>query len=86
MQPSLEQDLREHLAEYLAERTTLDEFKDWLVGATWDIDETGDETVTELVYEIKLALAEESSGFISERELRAELTPLVGLPRATAAT
>jgi hypothetical protein len=69
----LELALREHLADYLAGAVTLDEFKDWLVGATWDVDECGDSTAIELAYEIKLALAEHSGGHATDEELRAAL-------------
>ena len=75
--PSLHaSDLRQHLTEYLHDDVPLDDFKDWLVGATWDIDETGDPAAIELTYDIKLALAEHSGGRISENELRSELQPL----------
>jgi hypothetical protein len=73
-------DLRQHLTEYLDGDASLDDFKDWLVGATWDIDETGDAAAIELTYDIKLALAEHSGGHISENELRTELRPLAPMP------
>ncbi len=69
--------LREHLANYLADVESPDDFKDWLVGATWGIDETGDRSAIALTYDIKLALAEHSSGHSTEDELRRELQPLV---------
>lgn len=69
--------LRQHLTDYLDAVVPLDEFQDWLVGATWDIDETGDHAAIELTYDIKLALAEHSGGHISEDELRSELRPLL---------
>ncbi len=82
-------DLRQHLTEYLNGDVSLDDFKYWLVGATWDIDETGDPAAIELTYDIKLALAEHSGGHISEDELRSELQPLapmVAQARSAAAT
>jgi hypothetical protein len=77
MQPSLNQELGMHLTTDLAGATTLDNVQDWLVGATWTIDDTGDEAVSAIVYEVKLALAEKSSGFISESELREALASLL---------
>jgi hypothetical protein len=64
----------------------LDEFKDWLIGATWDIDAGGDPSAIALTYGIKLALAEHSSGYVAEDELRRELASLrtTTLPAPTA--
>lgn len=73
MQSPLERAMRERLAAYLADETPLDEFKDWLVGATWDVDEVGDPASVDLTYAIKSALAEQSSGIVSEAAMRAEL-------------
>ena len=73
MQSPLERAMRERLAAYLADETPLDEFKDWLIGATWDIDEVGDPASIDLAYAIKSALAEQSSDIVSETVMRAEL-------------
>ena len=77
MNTPLELAVRERLVDYLTDETTLDEFKDWLVGATWDVDDLGDPGMMDLVYSIKLLLAEHSSGHRSDEDLRAELLPLV---------
>jgi hypothetical protein len=72
--------IREHLARYLAGETTLDALGDWFVPATWDIDQTGDQTAVDLTDEIILRLAEYSNGDCSEAQLRELLRPLVGPP------
>lgn len=66
-------ELRDRLGRYLDGRESLDEFKHWLIGATWDIDAGGDPAAIALTYEIKLALAEHSSGYVAEDEVRREL-------------
>ena len=75
--------LHERLADYLAGDSSLDEFKDWLVGATWSIDEAADPAGMQLADEVKLALADESGGFLTEAELREELKPFVTRRHAT---
>lgn len=73
MTSPLELAVRQHLTDYLAGNLSLDEFKDWLVGATWDVERTADADTQRLTYDIKLALAEESSGFVSTAEMDEEL-------------
>lgn len=69
--------IRDHLAGYLSGETSIDEFKDWLIPATWDIGERHDAAAEDLTYEIKLRLAEHSSGYIMEDDARRLLQPLV---------
>jgi hypothetical protein len=76
MASTLVPQIQDHLARYLANETTLDEFKDWLVGATWDIEQRGDSESEDLTYEIKLRLAEHSGGYCTEDDLRRLLRPL----------
>jgi hypothetical protein len=76
MRASLEHAIRERLAEYLEGERQLDEFKDWLVGATWDVEQSKEPAAIDLTYEIKLLLAEHSGGYLTEDELRAELAPV----------
>lgn len=76
MASPFELELRERLIGYLDGREPLDEFKHWLIGATWDIDSSGDPAAIALVYEIKLALAVHSSGYVSEDRVRRELASL----------
>lgn len=74
-----------NLARYLADEVSLDDFKDWVVGATWDIEATDDPRAIDLTYEIKLLLAEQSGGFLSETALRWELQPLLQRTAASGA-
>ena len=76
MQSSLGLAIREHLADYVDGEASLLDFKDWLVGATWDVDESGEPEAIDLTYEIKLLLAEQSSEGWPETELRDLLRPL----------
>jgi hypothetical protein len=62
MSNSLDFEIREHLAEYLAGKSSLRDFEDWFFSETWDIDQTNDLALLNLVYEIKLRLAEFSNG------------------------
>ncbi len=52
---------------------SLDAFTAWIVGASWNIENTGDVGASPLAYAIELALAEYSSGFLTLDELRSEL-------------
>ena len=70
MPHSLDFNIRERLADYLADRLSLREFEDWFYAKTWDIDDADNQTLTNLVYEIKLRLAEYSHGDWTEAELR----------------
>jgi hypothetical protein len=56
---------------------TLPDFQDWLVGATWDVEEQRKPQAIDMTYEIKLALAEHSRGDISLSEVRQRLSELV---------
>ncbi len=77
MQTPPDRSIRDHLAAYLASASSLDELKDWLVGATWDMDEAADPAATELVYDVKLTLADESSGIATKTEMDETLAALV---------
>jgi hypothetical protein len=77
MELSLEDAAREHLAAFLAQQVTIDEFKSWLVAATWNQHEDTASSGMRFANEIKLALAEHSGGFRSDAELREILTELL---------
>ena len=77
MQHPLDRAVREHLAEYLSGRATLEEFGDWFVPATWDVDRMGDQELKDLTYEIILRLAEHSNGDCTETEMKDLLRPPV---------
>jgi hypothetical protein len=70
---SLETTIRDQLVSYLTGDLSLDEFTAWLVGATWNIENVGEAGASQLAYAIELALAEHSSGLLSQDELRRDL-------------
>lgn len=65
--------IRHQLGAYLSDAMSLDVFTAWLVGASWNIEQTGDVGASQLAYAIELALAEHSGGFLTLDELRSEL-------------
>ncbi|MGH2557645.1 MAG: hypothetical protein ACRDJH_01165 [Thermomicrobiales bacterium] len=86
MRSSLERAIRERLAEYLDGERQLDDFKDWLVGATWNVEQSKEPAAVDLTYEIKLLLAEHSGGYLTENELRTEFALVAKLNQALART
>lgn len=76
MERSLEREIREHLADYLFGLLSLNDFKIWLAGATWDAADA-DPIAIRLANRTKLALAEHSSGVMTDAELREELRSLL---------
>lgn len=77
MTNSLEFNIHEKLAEYLTGEISLHDFEDWFFPETWDIDHVDNPTLTNLVYGIKLTLAEFSNGDWTETELRSMLRPFL---------
>lgn len=77
MQYSLDFEIRNHLAAYLAGEISLHDFEDWFFSKTWNVDQMNDPALIDLVYEIKLNWAEFSDGDWTEEELRSMLRPLV---------
>ena len=77
MTHSLEFNIHEKLAEYLAGEISLHEFEDWFFPETWDIDQMDNPTLANLVYGIRLSLAEFSNGDWTEAELRSILRPFL---------
>ena len=86
MSSSLNPDVRDHLAKYLSGEESLDEFKDWLVGALLDAEQANDAAAEDFILDIMLPMAEESSGYISEDRMREALHPLLKPIPATATT
>lgn len=78
MAHSLSTSIRDQIVALLADQTSLLEFQDWLVGATWDIEQHADPEAADLAYSSKLALAELSRGDISQMAFRERLRELVG--------
>ena|SRR5215212_950859 len=73
---SLEAKIRHCLVSFLTGDISLDEFTAWLVGATWNIENTGDVEASNLAYAIELSLAEHSSGLLNLEELQSVLRGL----------
>lgn len=77
MSHPLDYNIREQLADYLASKISLREFEDWFFPETWDIDDTNNQTLANLVYGIKLRLAEFSHGDWTEAELHSMLRSIL---------
>ena len=84
MEP-VEQAIREHLNGYLSGSLTLNEFQDWFIAATWNIESTAPTTAVELARDIGLVLAEATSGYLTRDELRSDLARLAHYPPAKTA-
>ena len=74
MEHSLELAIQDRLRNYLNGDTSLDEFKTWLVGATWNSESGMEPTAARLASHIILVLAEHSGGYRTDAELLHELT------------
>jgi hypothetical protein len=72
----LEEAIRNRLERYLTGLMSLDELKDWLIGATWNAEGTASPKALQLGYAVELVLAEESGGFLSHDELHHDLRRL----------
>ena len=77
MSHSLDFNIREKLAEYLAGKISLDEFEDWFFPETVEVDQESPLALIKLVYGIKLSLAEFSHGDWSDSEFRGLLRSLL---------
>ena len=80
MANSLTPVLRDQIIALLADDVSLLEFQDWLVGATWDVEQHADPEAADLTYGAKLALAELSRGDISHAAFPDRLRELVDTP------
>ena len=78
MPSSLENEIREHLAQYLDGRATLDAFEEWFAPLIWNIENAGDPGAEALAYEIELRLAERTHGHRTEDELRSSFESALG--------
>ncbi len=74
---SLEQDIRDHVGLYLNSFLDVDQFEDWCVATTWNVEQSGTEGATDLTFRIESALAEFTSGLTTENELRHTLAPIL---------
>lgn len=73
---SLDIKIRQWLTRYLANEISLEQFENWFVPATWEIEKSGNSLATDLTHEIELRLSEFTNGHLTESELRKKLTPL----------
>jgi hypothetical protein len=69
----LEQDIRAFVTRYLAREVDREEFERLFVGGTWDVARSGDRRIVDLTFRIEGALAEMTSGYATEDDLRREL-------------
>lgn len=75
MDSSILGEIYSRLSLYLAGSVSLEEFHNWLIPATWDIDAEPDK-VKRLAHRLQLLLAEFSNGDRSEEDLRSSLWDL----------
>ena len=73
MPSSIEVEIRERVAQYVAGDLSLREFQEWFVPRAWGMDAADDVRAAERANEIELFLAEFSNGDWSEGELREKL-------------
>lgn len=57
MYPSLALEVRGKVADYLAGDCSLNDLKDWIVAAPWDVEATGDVDAVDVAYKVIHALA-----------------------------
>jgi hypothetical protein len=69
--------LRDWLTRYLAGEISLSEFDEWFAPTAWSTERVASPDAQTLAHAIGLRLAEYSSGYWSEDELRSQLRPLV---------
>lgn len=77
MNLSLDNEIRDKLGSYLLGEISLEDFEDWFVSASWNVNQSKNQAAINMVYEIELWLSEYSDGFRSENELQNLLRPLV---------
>ena len=70
-------ELQTHLARYLDNASTLEEFRDWFDDETWGLAAEPDSPVRRMAGEIELRIAEFTNGHLAEAELRGQLESLL---------
>lgn len=61
---------------YLRGAATVDEFEDWFVSETWDVEHTGNVAASEVAADVRASLTELSVGEMDEDAFRAHLRSL----------
>lgn len=74
---TLSEEIKKRVRLYLSGETTFDEFFDWFLVETWDIEETGLREAEKLSHEITGLYAEYSEGLITKEEFKSHLGSLV---------
>ena len=72
-----DQDIRNQIASYLLSEIDLDQFEDWFVQNTWNVQKWGDPYLQDLVFAVESELSEYSGSNLSEASLRNRLMPMV---------
>jgi len=70
-----ELEVRKELVRFLSNEISLDQFEDWLVSKSWDMQQDSIASAKKLVSAIELRLAEYSSDHLDFPALHAELVP-----------
>jgi hypothetical protein len=76
MSHSLDFKIRQQIADYLTGKLSLRAFEDWFFPETWYGDDEYNQTLNNLMYGIKLRLAEYAHGDWTEAELRSHFLHL----------
>jgi len=84
MEPTFTQSILDRTHAYIAGSMSPDDFKDWLIGATWNVEREHPDAAG-VTYDIKLLLAEHSNGDLSDSELRTQLHALTAVHYVSAA-
>jgi hypothetical protein len=80
MKASPDLGIRGQLQGFVTGKVPLRAFQEWFVDALWLLEDTADDETAEQLYRIENRLAEHSSGYISEAQLRDALRPLLEGP------
>ena len=73
----LDTEIRIRLAQYLNREINLRAFQEWFFSETWDIHNLEPASILDIVYSIKLKLAEYTNGHLTEDGLREALSQYV---------
>ena len=77
MNISLDMEIREKLASYFEGRISLEDFEDWFVSASWNVVQSKNRQLIDMVYDIELLLAEFTDGCWTQAELKQLLRPFI---------